>query len=368
MARTDRNIYYPDDYNEVADIPKDLKDMAESIDAAIEEAVTEATYDDTALKARVTANEGDISDIKAEQTQQNTNIQSNADAITSLQGTVQAQGQSIEGLSNNKVDKVQGKGLSTEDYTTPEKTKLAGIEAEANKTIVDDELNDTSINPVENKVVYASQELQNTRITELEQDVDDLRGACLSVDGTGTDITLNNTAKGRLLKNDLSGRTEQEQLKGKNLFDGASPTTTASASSSLDNNIITISSAVTTTIPYCSWEVPVSEGDIVRLNAIIQNSNGRITKQTYDGSSWGGYNERNYIDGSSISSLEYTAVSGITKVRFNLYANNAVPSGAVSSNYKNVIVTKNNSDMTYEQYCRRNTSTKSSVMNALLKM
>ena len=31
-----------------------------------------------------------------------------------------------------KVDKVEGKGLSTEDYTTAEKTKLAGIEANAN--------------------------------------------------------------------------------------------------------------------------------------------------------------------------------------------------------------------------------------------
>ena len=36
-----------------------------------------------------------------------------------------------------KVDKAEGKGLSTEDYTTEEKQKLAGIEAEANKTIID---------------------------------------------------------------------------------------------------------------------------------------------------------------------------------------------------------------------------------------
>ena len=34
---------------------------------------------------------------------------------------------------DNKVDKITGKGLSTEDYTTAEKTKLSGIEAEANK-------------------------------------------------------------------------------------------------------------------------------------------------------------------------------------------------------------------------------------------
>lgn len=36
---------------------------------------------------------------------------------------------------SSKVDKVSGKGLSTEDYTTTEKTKLAGIETGANKYI-----------------------------------------------------------------------------------------------------------------------------------------------------------------------------------------------------------------------------------------
>ena len=56
----------------------------------------------------------------------------------------------------DKVDKVAGKGLSTEDYTTVEKTKLSGIEAEANKTVVDAELSPTSTNPVQNKAVYAA--------------------------------------------------------------------------------------------------------------------------------------------------------------------------------------------------------------------
>lgn len=54
---------------------------------------------------------------------------------------------------DGKVDKVQGKGLSTEDYTTAEKTKLGGIEAEANKTVVDSALSNVSTNPVQNKVV-----------------------------------------------------------------------------------------------------------------------------------------------------------------------------------------------------------------------
>ena len=84
---------------------------------------------------------------------------------------------------NLKVDKVEGKGLSTEDFTTAEKTKLAGISAQANKveitpvvtegttlaTIsidgvdtdikgsdidVDDELSPTSENPLQNKAIY----------------------------------------------------------------------------------------------------------------------------------------------------------------------------------------------------------------------
>lgn len=35
--------------------------------------------------------------------------------------------QDVENLETNKVDKIEGKDLSTEDYTTGEKTKLAGL-------------------------------------------------------------------------------------------------------------------------------------------------------------------------------------------------------------------------------------------------
>lgn len=42
----------------------------------------------------------------------------------------------LEDLFGGKVDKITGKNLSTEDYTTAEKTKLAGIESEANKYVL----------------------------------------------------------------------------------------------------------------------------------------------------------------------------------------------------------------------------------------
>lgn len=51
---------------------------------------------------------------------------------------------------------------STNDYTTAEKNKLAGIQAGANKTVVDSALSTTSTNPVQNKIVNAKLvELQN---------------------------------------------------------------------------------------------------------------------------------------------------------------------------------------------------------------
>lgn len=42
----------------------------------------------------------------------------------------------IKNKMDTKVDKETGKGLSTNDYTTDEKTKLSGIEVEANKYIL----------------------------------------------------------------------------------------------------------------------------------------------------------------------------------------------------------------------------------------
>ena len=76
----------------------------------------------------------------------------------------------LKTLLNLKVDKVQGYGLSKNDFTNEYKSKLDNIEAEANKTIVDSTLNGNSINPVQNKVVT----------TELNKKVDKVQGYGLS--------------------------------------------------------------------------------------------------------------------------------------------------------------------------------------------
>ena len=60
--------------------------------------------------------------------------------------------QDISNLKTNKVDKVPGKGLSTEDYTTEEKSKLAGL-SNYDDTTVKQDISNLKTNKVD-KVVF----------------------------------------------------------------------------------------------------------------------------------------------------------------------------------------------------------------------
>ncbi len=85
---------------------------------------------------------------------------------------------------DNKVDKENGKGLSTNDFTTTLKNKLDGIAEGANKITVDSSMSSTSTNPVQNKVVY----------TALDNKVDKESGKGLSTNDFTT--TLKNKLDG----------------------------------------------------------------------------------------------------------------------------------------------------------------------------
>lgn len=95
------------------------------------------------------------------------NIKTSDETDTALNGKVdkvEGKGLSTNDYTNEekaevakvsgKVDKVSGKGLSTNDFTTELKDKLDGVEAGANKTIVDEELSSTSGNPVGNRIIF----------------------------------------------------------------------------------------------------------------------------------------------------------------------------------------------------------------------
>lgn len=97
-------------------------------------------------------------------------------SFTNLQAFATGLATKIESLF---VRKEAGKGLSTNDYTTEEKTKLSGIADGANKTVVDAGMSATSTNPVQNKVVYT--ELDNKVPTSRK-----VNGKALSADVTLT--------------------------------------------------------------------------------------------------------------------------------------------------------------------------------------
>ena len=99
----------------------------------------------------------------------------------------------VQTATSGKVDKVTGKGLSTNDYTTAEKDKLASIENGANKTVVDTALNSTSANPLQNKAIY-------TKFNSIQSDIDNKVPSSRSINGKAltADITLSASDVGAL--------------------------------------------------------------------------------------------------------------------------------------------------------------------------
>lgn len=117
----------------------------ESTTGSIANAIKQAkSYTDTTVTAEQTRAENAeqklTSDLASEVTRAKGAELANATAIANeverATGVEETLNSNITQLQTQKVDKVEGKGLSTNDYTTPEKNKLAAIEAEANKYVL----------------------------------------------------------------------------------------------------------------------------------------------------------------------------------------------------------------------------------------
>lgn len=77
-----------------------------------------------------------------------------ADGIHST--SLSLDGVSIQSLLKGKVDKEDGKGLSSNDFTDEDKAKLALINSDSASASLDSELSLTSENPVKNKAITAA--------------------------------------------------------------------------------------------------------------------------------------------------------------------------------------------------------------------
>lgn len=117
----------------------------EATTGSIANAIKQAkSYTDTTVTAEQTRAENAeqklTSDLASEVTRAKGAESANATAIANeverATGVEETLNSNITQLQTQKVDKVEGKGLSTNDYTTPEKNKLAAIESEANKYVL----------------------------------------------------------------------------------------------------------------------------------------------------------------------------------------------------------------------------------------
>lgn len=94
-----------------------------------------------------------------------------------------------------------------------------GTNKKVTKEILLQEVN-SDISDIQSEQITQNADIQEneTKIQELEQEIQNLKEASYKVTGTGTDITLNNTSNNKFLQLDVKGNTEQTQYSGKNLL------------------------------------------------------------------------------------------------------------------------------------------------------
>jgi len=124
-------------------------------------------------------------------------------------------------MLGNKVDKVTGKGLSTNDYTTEEKTKLANIEANADVNIIESvKVNGTVLKADANKAVDITVPTKTSDITNDSgfitiNDVVKPTTTSPLMDGTATVGTESTFARGD--HRHPSDSTKVDKIEGKGL-------------------------------------------------------------------------------------------------------------------------------------------------------
>ena len=197
------------------------------------------------------------------------------------------------------------------NFTQAEKTKLGGIAEGANKTTVDSDLNTTSANPVQNKVIKG----------ELDKKVDKVTGKGLSTNDYTTDE-----------KNKLAGIAE-----GANRYELPKATADTLGGIKIGANI-TIAADGTISVEALSWAN--IEGKPTKLSDFT-NDSGFITKAVNDLTNY--YTKTNTYSKEEVNSL----VGGIKTIEFQIVT--ALPSTGAS----NVIYLKSNggaSPNSYDEY------------------
>lgn len=225
-----------EDMNEIKEV---VNNNADELDAAKENIESlqngqgTSNADITSLKNRVTTLEGDNTTNKADISSLKTDNETNKSNIEELQQDNETNKTNITNLQNNKVDKVEGKGLSTEDFTTELKTKLEGLEnyndAEIKQDIAeleekvstleeDNTTNKTNIEALQEDNTQNKANIEDLQESQISQDSDikALTNALPSESKEDENINIKGTIPVKFKEFVVGGNSKQETRSGKN--------------------------------------------------------------------------------------------------------------------------------------------------------
>lgn len=125
-----------------------------------------------------------------------------------------------------------GKGLSSNDFTAEEKTKLSGIAEGATKTIVDAALSTTSTNPVQNSVITTELNKKVTSVDGMGLSSNDYDDAAVAEVAkiSGIETTLGNKADASVLEDYVLESEVQTAVN-----DSASPVASSAVKAEIDS-------------------------------------------------------------------------------------------------------------------------------------
>ena len=214
MAETKNGIKYPDNYNSVADIPKDLKDMAESIDAQIA----------------------------------------------------------------NKVEKVDGKGLSTNDFTNADKEKLDDLENYNDENVQKEISKIQEEQGTQNEDIKTLKAEKEALELELERQKEDNKLNGLTEDNSGELINITNSTGSRFNSLKIEGNEKQfSQDSTSNLLVLKNGNKTIDGVDfSIQNGMVNISGTATASIRTICGKAYLHEGETYYIDKYGTCSNLRI--------------------------------------------------------------------------------------------
>lgn len=187
---------------------------------------------------------------------------------------------SVTQLSNEvdkKVDKDGNKVLSTNDYTTDEKEKLAGVAIGATKVIVDNALSSTSTNAIQNKVVTnMKNEIDNALEEKLDINGNAVTATKATQDGAGQQINTT-YIKGLSINGKTITYTKGDGTTGTITTQDTNTTYSAGTGLSLSGTTFNHSNSITAATAQGDASKTLAFNDTFTIPTITYDAQGHIT-------------------------------------------------------------------------------------------